>query len=378
MLALPITAAQIGFWKSLGLFVAMWSLMAYVALLSLEINLYVGKGIAIGTAAKRFLGAWGNITASLSFLLLLYALLAAFTAGGGSILQELLDIPLSTQVLQCLFAGILGIFVFFHTKAVDYANRILFTAKITCLVLVLFSLNHFIDFKNLNADIPVRFDAFSLAIPIFFTAFGFHTCIHTIVDYVGPENVSRLKHIFVVGSLLPLVIYITWVFCCLGSLPATGDVSFANVFAENNDLGAFLGELNKLTTAPQLMILTSSFSLLALSTSFLGVGLGLFDYLATLFKMSSNAKGRLITTLLTLVLPIGISLIYPNGFITVLSYAAIMFSIFAVLIPACVVFKIRRIGHYAIDYRAPGGTVTLIGALLAGVVIILLAIYTNF
>ena len=57
------------------------------------------------------------------------------------------------------------------------------------------------------------------------------------------------------------------------------------------------------------------FSNLAVASSFFGVTLGLFDYLADLFKIDNSHAGRFKTVLLTFLPPALLYLIFPNGFI---------------------------------------------------------------
>lgn len=57
------------------------------------------------------------------------------------------------------------------------------------------------------------------------------------------------------------------------------------------------------------------FSNLAVASSFFGVTLGLFDYLADLFKIDNSHGGRFKTVLLTFLPPALLYLIFPNGFI---------------------------------------------------------------
>ncbi|MGC6745898.1 aromatic amino acid transport family protein [Escherichia coli] len=56
------------------------------------------------------------------------------------------------------------------------------------------------------------------------------------------------------------------------------------------------------------------FSNLAVASSFFGVTLGLFDYLADLFKIDNSHGGRFKTVLLTFLPPALLYLIFPNGF----------------------------------------------------------------
>lgn len=63
------------------------------------------------------------------------------------------------------------------------------------------------------------------------------------------------------------------------------------------------------------------FADLALATSFLGVALGLFDYLADLFQRRNSVTYRLQTGAITFLPPLAFALFYPRGFVMALGYA---------------------------------------------------------
>ncbi|MGL5336670.1 MAG: aromatic amino acid transport family protein, partial [Enterovibrio sp.] len=117
----------------------------------------------------------------------------------------------------------------------------------------------------------------------------------------------------------------------------------------------------------------SLFADLALATSFLGVSLGLFDFLAVNLKQKNNAVGRTVTAAITFVPPLGFALFYPQGFITALGFAAIALVILAVFLPVAMVWqqrKIRDSANMAKGYRVAGGSIALLLAALCGVGVI--------
>ncbi|QLM97806.1 tryptophan permease [Escherichia coli] len=84
------------------------------------------------------------------------------------------------------------------------------------------------------------------------------------------------------------------------------------------------------------------FSNLAVASSFFGVTLGLFDYLADLFKIDNSHAGRFKTVLLTFLPPALLYLIFPNGFIYGIGGAGLCATIWAVIIPAVLAIKARK------------------------------------
>lgn len=73
------------------------------------------------------------------------------------------------------------------------------------------------------------------------------------------------------------------------------------ILAQESGLNGLLTAIRDVVATPRVNIAVNLFAALALATSFLGVALGLFDYLADLFKRSNRASGRFQSGLLTFV-----------------------------------------------------------------------------
>ena len=116
----------------------------------------------------------------------------------------------------------------------------------------------------------------------------------------------------VFGSLLALVIYLFWLYCTMGNIPRE---SFKAIISSGGNVDSlvksFLGTKQHGIIEFCLLV----FSNLAVASSFFGVTLGLFDYLADLFKIDNSHGGRFKTVLLTFLPPALLYLIFPNGFI---------------------------------------------------------------
>ncbi|MDE4957561.1 amino acid transporter, partial [Francisella tularensis subsp. holarctica] len=56
------------------------------------------------------------------------------------------------------------------------------------------------------------------AFPILLTSFGVHHIIPTLITYVG-SNKRSLRQAIIIGSSIPLIVDLLWIFATLGSLP---------------------------------------------------------------------------------------------------------------------------------------------------------------
>lgn len=337
MLALPMTSNKIGFVNSVFLLVAMWAFMCFAALVTVEINLKLGGGYSIAYISEKYFGKIGKYIASLSIGLLFYALLSAYATGGASFLktgiESVVAISLPFPVFAVALTFLLGVFVYSSMRHVDFANRFLLFFKMGVFFVLVYFLMPFVKSEYLSANAMSDNKAFLLAIPIFFTSFGFHGSIPSLINYVG-QNRSDLRKIIIVGSFLPLLVYILWQVVTLGVVPS-GMVGGG----ASNDVASFVHLLSQATASDSIGYCSNIFAFFGVSTSFLGVAIGLFDYIAETFKKGAAPLQRLQTALLTFLPPLFFAIFFPNGFIMALGYAAIALSVLAILLPAAAALK---------------------------------------
>ncbi len=282
MLAMPLAAAGVGFSVTLILLIGLWALMCYTALLLLEVYQHVPADTGLGTLAKRYLGRYGQWLTGFSMMFLMYALTAAYISGAGELLASSISdwtgISMSATAGVLLFTFFAGGVVCVGTSLVDLFNRFLFSAKIIFLVVMLVLLLPHIHKVNL-LTLPLQQGLALSAIPVIFTSFGFHGSVPSIVSYMD-GNIRKLRWVFIIGSAIPLVAYIFWQVATLGSIDST---TFMGLLANHAGLNGLLQALREMVASPHVELAVHLFADLALATSFLGVALGLFDYLADLF-----------------------------------------------------------------------------------------------
>ena len=367
MLAMPIAAAGNGFLVSLAMLLVLWALMCYTALLLVEVYQHESHETGIGSVAQRYLGSSGKFITGFSMMFLMYALTAAYVSGAGEIITSNLKSSFAIEMADWMgivvFTVIGGGVVCFGTSSVDFINRILFAAKIVFLVIILALMMPHVEQQNLLAA-PTEKVLILSAIPVFFTSFGFHGSVPSIVKYMGGD-VKKLRVIFIIGSAIPLIAYILWQIATLGSI---GTTTFVGILAENAGLNGLLDAIKDVAQSGKTELIAQMFMSLALATSFLGVALGLFDFLADLFKRQDNASGRLQTGLLTFGPPLVFALFYPKGFVMALGYAAIALSILALLLPSAMAFKSRTLNQR--KYQVLGGGLGLSLVFICGIIAI--------
>ena len=364
MLAMPLTSAGIGFCFTLVLLLGLWALLTFSALLFVELYQTAESDAGIGTLAEQYFGKAGRIIATAVLIIFLYALIAAYVSGGGSLLKDLLPESFGDKVSILLFTVIFGSFIVIGTHSVDKINRVLFFAMLAAFAVVLSLMLPEIKFDNLMAT-PIDNALIISASPVFFTAFGFHGSIPSLNKYLD-GNVKALRISILAGSAITLCAYILWQMSTHGLLTQN---EFLQILKEDATLNGLVKATLAITGSNIIAGAVKLFSTLALVTSFLGVGLGLLECIEDLLKRSFNiSAGRISLGLMTFIPPLVFALFYPEGFILALGYAGQMFAFYAVVLPVSLVWKARR-AHTNLPYKVWGGNMTLIIVLVLGVII---------
>lgn len=366
MLAMPLTSAGIGFGMTLVLLVGLWALLTYTGLLFMEVyQTAPTQDVGVATLAEQYFGLGGRLLATISLLVLLYALLSAYITGGGSLLSGVLpDFCEQTQQIGILlFTLSLGAFVVVGIRGVDGLTRLLFIGKIIAFVFVLLMMLPKSQLENLTA-VPLDNLLIVSAIPVFFTSFGFHVIMGSINHYLDAD-MRKIRIAIFIGTLIPLIAYILWQLATHGVL-SQGE--FISLLQQDPTLNGLVNATSQLTGSSLLGEMVRIFSALALITSFLGVAMGIFEGVGDLLKRVNLPSNRLILTPLTFVPPLAFALFYPNGFITALGYAGLLFAFYGLILPIGLAWKVRQ-QHPNLPYRVAGGNVGLVIALLAGLFI---------
>lgn len=367
MLALPLATAALGMIPAILLMVVIWGLSAYTSLLMLEINLRSGVGDNVHAITGKLLGKKGQMVQGASFLSLLFALTAAYLTGGSSLLvlkaQNMFDIVLDNQLAVVLFTIVLGGFAALGVAWVDKVSRFLFSLMILLLIVVVLFLLPEVSISSMatNAIAQSLTSSWMAAIPVVFTSFGFHVCIATLVRYLDGDAAS-LRKVLLIGSTIPLACYIFWLLVTLGTVGGNEISGF------NGSLPALISALQEIAHTPWISKCISLFADLALITSFLGVTLSLYDFVAELTRAKKTFFGRTQTWLLTFVPPLLCALYVPEGFVAVLGFAAVPLVVMIIFLP--IVMALRQRQAVPQGYQVSGGTFTLGLAGLLGAIII--------
>lgn len=372
MLALPVVTGLAGLLPTLLLFIIYWCYMTFTALLLLEVNLWMGSNVNLITMAKRTLGRWGEIVSWVTYLFLLYLLTSAYLAGGGPILNEFMHTL--TGIVLPPWAGplplfvLFGIFVYKGTKSVDYVNRYLMTGLVVAYVAMVVLLLPEVEIDLLR---HIKWEASLLGVSLIATSFGFHIIIPTLTTYLNQDR-KLLQKAILIGSLIPLLVYITWEIITLGIIPIEGPNGILHGYETGTNgvhlLSAILGDT-------WISLIAQFFSFFAIVTSFLGVTLSLSDFLADGLHIKKTSRGRALRFILTFLPPLVFIYTYPRAFLSALEFAgAFGVVILLGLLPTLMAWSGRYRKEYDSEFRVPGGKLSLIASGLFSIIIIAIEI----
>ena len=347
MLANPTAMSGIWFTGSVLLFLFIWGVTTLSALMLLEANLHFEKGANFDTITTQLLGRGWNILNGLSVAFTLYILTYAYITSGGSITESLFqrfapEIPINHTSAALLFCLALALFVSISTKAVDRMSTILIGGMVIAFFLsttgLLTSAKSDILLNEVAQGETSYLPYLLSAIPTCLVSFGYHICVPTLVNYYN-KNGKKVTYAVLIGSLLALLIYISWQMAVQGNLPRA---EFAPIIAKGGDVATLLGALNRYIPIQSIGVLLDFFAYMAIASSFLGVTLGLFDYIADLLKLPDTPWGRAKTALLTFLPPLLLSLQFPYGFVIAIGYAGLAATLWAAIVPALLVQASRK------------------------------------
>lgn len=351
MLALPVSTATYGFFPSLFLCVICWLCMTMTGILLLEVNLWLKPGANIVSMAHQTLGVGGQVFAWVAYFLLFYSLMAAYVSGMGDVIRQFAEsyfqVHISTGTGALFLVVLVGSVVYIGMKWVDYLNRIFFFGKLLTYAAVVLAVSPFIHFPQLQY---VDFSKSWLALPVIITSFGFQNTIPGLRMYLQ-DDVPKLRSAILVGSSIPLVVYILWELVIMGVVPREGDQGLLSILALGQPATGLALSLQGILQNPWISSLFNAFVFCAIITSFTGVSFSLFDFLIDSFKLNRDRKGRTVALVCTFLPPIIFAFLYPNGFMVALGYGGAIVALLLGLLPVLMCWSGRYWKKIAVGYR---------------------------
>lgn len=341
MLTLPIIAA--GMWTGWTLIVLALSfcMMRASALMILRANLRYAPGASFDTVVRGTLGRGWNLLNGLSVGFVLYMLMYAYTSGGGATLEHSLGLSWPQGLVSLCFGLLLAGCIFWSTRVVDRLSVVLMAGMVIAFVAALagmlpaFQTSHLQDAAFAAPDALPKAWYLLATLPYFLTSFCFHASVPSLVKYYGPDE-RRIGRCIAYGLLIAALFYAAWILMGFGVL---GREAMRQVYAQGGNISHYLAAVEQVRADAWLGRTVSVFAFLAVVTSFLGAGLGLFDYIADACSFDDTLSGRVKTALVAFAPPVLAGAVFPDGFIMAIGFAGFAAAIWSVIIPALMEFK---------------------------------------
>ena len=363
ILALPAVTLPSGVLPSTALLISVWLYTVLTGLLIAEVSLngmrHSGRATnGLLAMVESTLGAMEARFAGGAYLFLHYALLIAYVSQGGEILisaiEGIWDLPPTpTWMGSTGFAVIFG--------AILYLGRDRFIEKLNSFFVGIVIISFIgllllgVTQVNPNSLLSQDWSALPPALSVMLVALFFHNIIPVVATQLEGDA-GKVRQSIVVGSAIPLTMFLLWNAVILGSVTPTmlENIGSTSVFdplqvLRAGDAGEWLG------------ILVTVFSEFAIATSFIGFFYGLRDLFKDMNLFSGSSEASLPLISLILFPPMGFSALNPNIFYTALDYAGTFsVSILGGVIPAVMAWKQRDKYKELNKKLVPGGKLMLV------------------
>lgn len=357
MLALPIATGQSGFIPSLIMMTLCWLAMTITALLLIEVSLWMEEGAHFISMSSRILGAPGKWISWCLYLFLCYAPLAAYTASGGAILgkavEAYLGISLSPVWAAIIFLVLFGVLIDLGSQVIGKVNTVLFLAMMGAFFLLV---GMGVDEVNPRNLLHRDWSWSLMALPLTINTFGFQTMVPSLTPYLQ-RHPGALRIAIIGGTTITLIVYLTWQWLILGIVPLDGANGLQEALQKGQPVTQFLDHHVKGMWITQI---ADFFAFFAIVTSFLGIGLGLVDFLSDGLKVEKKGWGKLFLGTIIVVPVLLIATQFERIFFVAMEISGgFGDAILNGMLPVAMVWMGRYSLKMSGDFRVSGGKIVL-------------------
>lgn len=347
MLALPVDTALAGFFPSLVVMTIAYLFMMVTGLLIIEITLWLEEGAHFMTMSSKLFGRFGKFCTIIIYLFMGYASLIAYNSAGSVLIENaftsIFEISLSKWQSGSLFALVFGSMLYLGTKYIGRINTFLMVGMVLSYILLTSVGVSHIQFERLK---HMKWGESLFSFPLLLAIFSYQMMVPSLTPYLKRDP-RALKTAVILGLSIPFLVYLIWQWIILGSIPLEGNYGLERALREGRTA---TDALKNFVSSPYLSFSAQFFAFFALVTSYLGIGLGLKDFLSDLFKVKKSAFGFFVMGALTVIPSLIFGVTYPRAFLIGLEVSGGFGDAFlSSLFPVCMVW----IGRYVKKNEGP-------------------------
>ncbi|MEK7159395.1 MAG: aromatic amino acid transport family protein [Patescibacteria group bacterium] len=293
VLGLPFVIAKLGALPGLAMLLVLGLASLILNLMFAEVILRTRYRHQLAGYARKYLGKFAFTLETVSFLVGGFGALTAYLIGEGKVLTALFGGSEMTNAL--IFFVVTAIILFAGLKIL----KVFELWMVLALLVVVFSIFIFgfssVDLSNYK---NIQMNGWLVAYGVILFAYGGAASIVPLREILRGHE-QQVKRAVIVATVIPIVVYI------LFSLIVVGVTGLATTEVATVGLGEKLGQY--------MIIFGNLFAFFAMGTSFLTIGNTLKEFLHYDLKLS-----RIVSWVLTLIVPLSIFLFVARGFIDTL------------------------------------------------------------
>lgn len=313
ILAIPVNLGPSGFFPAVLCSLAVWLAMTCTGLIIAHQPFWrENPGSDMPSFYEAALGPAGKWLSVAANLLILYGLLTAYLAGVATVAANSFHTPLPEWGVMLLYFCVITLIPSLGGKVLRRGNGVFVVAMWllfgTLLVLVA---QHF---RGVDADAAdVRF--LTSGIPILLVGFVFHNMVPTVCHTLDNDRRAVDTAIWI-GSSIALVMTLAWTVAVFLVLPVESPSGVDLISAFRAGQPATI-PLDRLIRSPLFVNVSIAFSVVAMSTSYMGVGASLLGFVRDV--AGGKVRSRAGVWLLAFMPPLLVSEFYPDAFLCALN-----------------------------------------------------------
>lgn len=359
MLAMPVATGVNGFGPSCLIMVVCWLAMTLSALLLVEASLWMEEGAHVITITTKLLGRGARLISWLIYLFICYASLIGYTAGAAAQMTAWWNLSTATHISitwgAVAFLAIFISVIYFGRHLVGQANTLLFVIMIAA---------YFALVAMGSGEVHTSLLSYSdwrgawSAVPLLLTSFSFQTMVPSLVPLLK-RDIRALRWAVVGGTTTALLVYAIWQTLILGIVPVEGTHGLRAALEQGVPATLFLRQH---VEGQWVVAVAEFFAYFAIATSFLAIGLGLWDFLTDGLKLSNTRRWHqwLLVALIAVPVAIGATQFERVFYLAFETTGGFGDTIINGIFPALMVWMGRYRLGYGQGWRLPGGRLLLL------------------
>lgn len=320
---LPYAFVQSGFIPGIFYLIILAVIFLIVNLSYGEVVLRTKKRLEMPGYSQRYLGKWGKIIITVSLMLGIYGALIAYTIGVGGFLYALLS-PIigGSQMLYSIIFWALGSIIILHgVGIVSRLEVVMALGLILAVIFIFIYVYPSVVFDNLKI---YNFSKILFPFGVVLFALGGASAVPTMRRILAAQ-VHLLKRSIIIGSIVPVFIYIIFAFSVIG------------VSGIHTTETAITGLANVVNG--KILLIGGVFGILAMSTSFLALG-----YILRQVWHEDYNIPLIPAWMLTVFIPLGLFLLGLKSFVAVIGFAGSILSGMQGIILISAFYKAKKTG----------------------------------